>query len=192
MANNRRQVELVINQSQVVKKSTLKASISDKGSMHFRFSNKSVTDAEVTFLPPTQINDTTNRKRMPAFKGRSQYRLARMLLVASSIFVLLNIPSHYFKIQAFIKPLFSNSYKSSKRDLQWHQFFNLIYYLNFAINFFVYSVCGRPFRSGLKHLTLRLRYAMKHCGKSPTGYKSSKHYTKHDIQNVNLHKSNML
>jgi hypothetical protein len=85
-----------------------------------------------------------------------------MLWVASSVFVLLNIPSHYFKIQAFMQHLFGYSYKSSKRDLQWHQFFQLIYYINFAINFFVYSVCGRPFRSGLKHLVLRMRHNLKH------------------------------
>jgi hypothetical protein len=33
--------------------------------------------------------------------------------------------------------------------------------MNFSINFFVYSVCGRPFRNGLKHLVLRMRHNMK-------------------------------
>ncbi|KAK2162568.1 hypothetical protein LSH36_96g04019 [Paralvinella palmiformis] len=162
MASNRRQVALAFSHSNAHKMSTLKAEISDKGSMHFRFSNRSLTDAEVTFLPPIDVAETKRNKRTVAFRGRSQYRLARMLLVASSVFVLLNIPVHYFKIQAFMQHLFGYSYKSSKRDLQWHQFFQLIYYVNFAINFFVYSVCGRPFRSGLKHLVLRLRYNMKH------------------------------
>jgi len=159
MANNQRRVTIVVNK--VMKKSTLKTSISDKGSMHFRFSNKSVTDAEVTFLPPIHITEVTRKKTTVAFKGKSQYRLARMLLVVSSIFVLLNIPSHFFKIQAFMQHLFGDSYKSSKRDLQWHEFFQLVYYMNFSINFFVYSVCGRPFRNGLKHLVLRMRHNMK-------------------------------
>ena len=163
MAQHQKMITHVLSQNSLVKKSSLHASINDKGSMHFRFTNKSYMEAEMTFLPPPDVTVVTStRKGTVAFKGRSQYRLARMLLVVSSIFVLLNIPSHYFKIQAFMQHLFGYSYKSSRKELQWNEFFHLIYYMNFAINFFIYSLCGRPFRSGLRHLILRLRHSLKH------------------------------
>ncbi|ELU00822.1 hypothetical protein CAPTEDRAFT_64314, partial [Capitella teleta] len=79
-------------------------------------------------------------------RGRSQFRTARMLLILSSIFVLINLPSHAFRVHAFVSRFSTGNSKAPADKFKWHEFFQIIYFLNFAINFFIYSACGRPFR----------------------------------------------
>lgn len=94
----------------------------------------------------------------------SQYRTARMLIVVSTVFVVLNLPSHVFRIHAFIKSSLTDDLSSrGHTDVRWHELFQLVYHLNFAINFFIYSVCGRQFRTGLKILYSRLVHRLAKC-----------------------------
>ena len=97
-------------------------------------------------------------------RGHSQYRTARMLIVVSSVFVVLNLPSHVFRVHAFIQTSLTDQLASrGHTDVRWHELFQLVYHLNFAINFFIYSVCGRQFRTGLKILYSRLVHRLTKC-----------------------------
>lgn len=89
--------------------------------------------------------------------GNSQYRIARMLIIVSSVFVLLNLPSHVFRIHSFIQSSIDYNFNSSRGGVGWQGLFQLVYHLNFAINFFIYSVCGRHFRTGMHLLYARVR-----------------------------------
>ena len=93
-------------------------------------------------------------------KGHRQNRTARMLIIVSSVFVILKLPTHVFRTHAFIQTSIHDfpSTQSSMRklDRRWQELFQLVYYLNFAINFFIYSACGRQFRTGLKILYIRI------------------------------------
>ena len=94
-------------------------------------------------------------------KGHRQNRTARMLIIVSSVFVILKLPTHVFRIHGFIQTsihddLTSTQSSMRKLDIRWQKLFQLVYYLNFAINFFIYSACGRQFRTGLKILYIRI------------------------------------
>lgn len=90
-------------------------------------------------------------------KGHRQYRTARMLIIVSSVFVILKLPTHVFSIHSFIQTSLYDDYASRRNlDLRWQELFQLVYYFNFAINFFIYSACGRQFRTGLRILYIRV------------------------------------
>jgi len=92
---------------------------------------------------------------------RSKYhrRITKMLLIISTTFLLLNTPMHLLKVYYFF---FSNddtyddksSYESIIEMLTFY-----LFYTNFSINFFLYSLCGKNFRLCLMDL-------IKHFGKS--------------------------
>lgn len=92
---------------------------------------------------------------------RSKYhrRITKMLLIISTTFLLLNTPMHLLKVYYFF---FSNddnydeksSYESIIEMLTFY-----LFYTNFSINFFLYSLCGKNFRSCLMDL-------IKHFGRT--------------------------
>ncbi len=92
---------------------------------------------------------------------RSKYhrRITKMLLIISTTFLLLNTPMHLLKVYYFF---FSNddtydeksSYESIIEMLTFY-----LFYTNFSINFFLYSLCGKNFRLCLMDL-------IKHFGKT--------------------------
>ncbi|CAF2712101.1 unnamed protein product [Rotaria sp. Silwood2] len=92
---------------------------------------------------------------------RSKYhrRITKMLLIISTTFLLLNTPMHLLKVYYFF---FSNddtydeksSYESTIEMLTFY-----LFYTNFSINFFLYSLCGKNFRLCLMDL-------IKHFGQS--------------------------
>lgn len=96
-------------------------------------------------------------------RGQAQFRTARMLLVLSSLTVLINLPTHVFRVQAVIHDLVGGSVKGARGKFTWQELFQLIHFFNFAVNFFVYSCCGRQFRTGLVRLCTRLRLCMTRC-----------------------------
>ena len=85
---------------------------------------------------------------------RSKYhrRITKMLLIISTTFLLLNTPMHLLKVYYFF---FSNddhydeksSYESIIEMLTFY-----LFYTNFSINFFLYSLCGKNFRLCLMEL----------------------------------------
>ena len=90
-------------------------------------------------------------------RGHRQNRTARMLIIVSSVFVILKLPTHVFRIHTFIQTSVHDDYSSMRKlDIRWQELFQLAYYLNFAINFFIYSACGRQFRTGLWILYARM------------------------------------
>jgi hypothetical protein len=113
---------------------------------------------EVPMFVPTKQKSSKSKVR----GSSQQYRTARMLIVVSSVFVVLNLPGHVFKIHAFIQSSLHDEFSAFRRDLTWHEIFQLVYHLNFSVNFFIYSACGRQFRTGLRILYTRLRHKTKH------------------------------
>ena len=94
---------------------------------------------------------------------RAQYRTARMLIIVSSVFVILNVPSHVFRIHAFLYTSLGDRLVTSKKALRWQELFQLLYHLNFSINFILYSLYGRQFRTGLKLILSRTAHRIRKC-----------------------------
>jgi hypothetical protein len=89
---------------------------------------------------------------------RSKYhrRITKMLLIISTTFLLLNTPMHLLKIYYFF---FSNDETLDEKSpiesiIEMFTFY--LFYTNFSINFFLYSLCGKNFRASLMDLIKRI------------------------------------
>ncbi len=92
-------------------------------------------------------------------QSRRQMKSTKMLLIISSVFVLLNLPSHAFRIRLTVLQLLGH-YRTTLHDQAIQQLLEFIYYVNFAINFFLYSLCGENFRRCFMSLVkdIKLRF----------------------------------
>lgn len=116
---------------------------------------------QATLQRPDVLTTDTPAARLA--RGQAQFRTARMLLVLSSLTVLLNLPTHVFRVQAVIHDLIGASVKGARGKFTWQELFQLFHFFNFAVNFFVYSCCGRQFRTGLVRLCTRLQLRLRRC-----------------------------
>ncbi|XP_047346276.1 thyrotropin-releasing hormone receptor-like [Vespa velutina] len=94
---------------------------------------------------------------------RNQQSITKMLLLISTVFIILNSPSYVIRLCVFFFTL-------ARRDtpaLLWclQQFFMLLYYTNFSINFLLYAMCGITFRRCLEQLLRKVLKSMTryHC-----------------------------
>ena len=91
--------------------------------------------------------------------SRKQYQLhvTKMLLTVSSIFLLLNLPSHIIRLYDFFHRMTVGSSITNLTIVRLQKIFTYIYYVNFAINFLLYNLCGKNFRKALKTLIIKMK-----------------------------------
>jgi hypothetical protein len=87
-----------------------------------------------------------------------QIRTTRALLIVSSVFLVLNLPSHVFRIHAFFVYLHKTRFIYPKTALLWQHLCQFLYYSNFAVNVFLYSSCSRSFRRALRRMFSRFKH----------------------------------
>ncbi|KAG7197920.1 hypothetical protein KM043_016157 [Ampulex compressa] len=89
---------------------------------------------------------------------RSQQSITKMLLLISTVFILLNLPSYVIRLCVF----FFTLARKDTPALLWclQQFFMLLYYTNFSINFLLYAMCGITFRRCLEQLLRKVLKSM--------------------------------
>ncbi|KAL3851715.1 hypothetical protein ACJMK2_015442 [Sinanodonta woodiana] len=80
------------------------------------------------------------------------YSLIRMLIVTATVFLVLNLPSHAIRIQAVFRYHVYETLQFSDMEGLMQEIFQVLYYVNFSINFLLYSVCAKSFRSALRRL----------------------------------------
>ena len=92
-----------------------------------------------------------------------QLRTTRMLLVVSTVFVLLNLPTHAFRVYyMFIAFFIKGDVQFSAATFRWQEILHFFYDISFGINFFLYSLTRKAFRSALSRLLSRYRYNIAH------------------------------
>ncbi|XP_065353588.1 FMRFamide peptide receptor frpr-18 isoform X1 [Cloeon dipterum] len=81
--------------------------------------------------------------------ANTQTKITKMLLLVSTVFVVLNLPSYVCRLWVFIKP--------PAQEDEWYKHLivlqhisNLLFNTNFGINFILYCVSGQNFRRALK------------------------------------------
>ncbi|KAK1118883.1 hypothetical protein K0M31_014653 [Melipona bicolor] len=99
---------------------------------------------------------------------RNQQSITKMLLLISTVFILLNLPSYVIRLCVF----FFTLARKNTPDLLWclQQFFMLLYYTNFSINFLLYAMCGITFRRCLQQLLRKVLKSMTRYHCNPQGY----------------------
>ena len=68
---------------------------------------------------------------------------------------MLNLPTHAIRFYVFVMQFTSHTVVPSNRFISWQRIFQYVYYCNFSVNFFLYSMCGSNFRSALKHMVTK-------------------------------------
>ncbi|XP_049274116.1 pyrokinin-1 receptor [Rhipicephalus sanguineus] len=79
----------------------------------------------------------------------TQISITRMLLLVSTVFILLNLPSYVMRIYVFLLSLGHSELQDAEHNSQPYvlqRYFMLLYYTNFAINFVLYNASSRMFR----------------------------------------------
>ncbi|KAG0432447.1 hypothetical protein HPB47_020835 [Ixodes persulcatus] len=82
----------------------------------------------------------------------TQISVTRMLLLVSTVFVLLNLPSYVLRIYVFLLSFGdAESLEAASGSLAYvlQRYFMILYYTNFAINFVLYNASSRMFRVAL-------------------------------------------
>ncbi|XP_045179092.1 neurotensin receptor type 1-like [Mercenaria mercenaria] len=90
------------------------------------------------------------------FGHRSQIRVTKRLLLVSSMFLLLNLPSHIMRLHNLIVSATSNTITITPRFFFLQELTLMWYYTTFSCNFFLYVLKGYNFKETLFHV-LRCR-----------------------------------
>ena len=91
-----------------------------------------------------------------------QLRTTRTLLIVSSVFLILNLPCHTFRAYHVVVGMIN-----PERDVSgpftylWQQLLQLVYYVNFAVNFVLYVACSRSFRGAFHRLRRRVTTSIR-------------------------------
>jgi len=75
-----------------------------------------------------------------------------MLLLVSTVFLLLNIPSHAVRVYVFLKSTVDRSYVPGRLLVLVQKVIQHLFYVNFATNFLLYSASGKSFRRATHRL----------------------------------------
>ena len=121
--------------------------------------------------------NTGNSKQMQDSRKQYQLHVTKRLLVVSSIFLLLNLPSHIIRLYDFCQRLINRSHTTSLTIIQLQKIFTYIYYINFAINFLLYNLCGKNFGKALKNLVGKMKSNVMKLW-------SQKHFRRHSLKSV--------
>ncbi len=113
----------------------------------------------------------------------SHMRASRMLLIVSTVFLFCNMPRHALRTYHYIMTLINGDYQPPPTFLLCQELFQILYYVNFAVNFFLYSLSGRSFRVGLRRLKVKIRRKLENasccqhrrCQKAPSPKDSPKY-----------------
>ena len=101
------------------------------------------------------------RVKHRALRSKQQMRVTRTLLLVSSTFLVLNLPSHVFKLSSLISNLLNPaaSYQMSMAQYLIQEISQIFYYASFSMNFFLYALYGKHFQRSLSFMyeSMRLR-----------------------------------
>ncbi|KAK0162576.1 hypothetical protein PV327_006343 [Microctonus hyperodae] len=96
---------------------------------------------------------------------RNQHSITKMLLLISTTFIILNLPSYVIRLWVFILTVTRDTLKKEKLTAVWcfQQLFMLLYYTNFSINFLLYAMSGMTFRRCLHQLLQKYFMTVTRC-----------------------------
>ena len=81
---------------------------------------------------------------------RAQIKITKMLFLISAVFVMLNLPSYAMRVKVILMTFFNKDYEGTPLEFLLQQVFQFLYYINFTINFSVYSSCSDKFREAFR------------------------------------------
>ncbi|XP_076324159.1 G-protein coupled receptor [Tachypleus tridentatus] len=110
-------------------------------------------------LQKTSVSQISESSRHSPFADINQVKVTRIILLISSVFVILNIPSYTNRV--YVSVMLLRESDSSQNIFVFHQWSMLLFYTNFAINFLLYNFSSRLFRRIIKDDFVNLFRKMK-------------------------------
>ena len=91
--------------------------------------------------------------------SKAQLQITKMLLIISSLFLLVNLPSYVLRLRLFILSVLQHQLDVKAQNFQilLQQIFQLVYYTNFGMNFVLYSICSSKFRQAFARFWKQMR-----------------------------------
>ena len=96
--------------------------------------------------------------RVPSPVNSAQLNATKLMVVISSVFVIISIPSYAIKMRLIVISFLDRHYLAKPEEFLWQAVFEFIYYINFSINFFLYSICLKKFRMALRMLIENMKH----------------------------------
>lgn len=95
--------------------------------------------------------------KLGTFRSKQQMRVTRTLLLVSTTFLVLNLPSHVSKLSRLIS-VSTLSINMTQYLIQ--EISQMLYYFSFSMNFFLYALYGKHFQKSLRFMyeSLKLRF----------------------------------
>ena len=92
----------------------------------------------------------------------AQIKVTKMLLVVSTVFLIVNLPSYVVRIQVFLTSFIDVDYSAPMRQYLLLHISQMIYYCGFSINFFLYSYCSDRFRKAMMRFFSQVKNKITH------------------------------
>ena len=91
---------------------------------------------------------------------RAQIKVTKMLMVVSSVFIVTNLPSYVIRLRGFVLAFAEGHAHTSGLIHLIQKLMQFLYYSNFAVNFLLYSVASKKFRTAFFRLIRQLRHRL--------------------------------
>ena len=104
--------------------------------------------------------------RSSNMSNMAQNKVTKLLVIVSSMFLILNLPSCVMRFRLFVITFTDPLHNRSRLERDIQKLCQFLFYLNFSINFFLYSFCGSKFREALFRLMWKIKYKLAgifHC-----------------------------
>ncbi|XP_002047272.3 trissin receptor [Drosophila virilis] len=102
-----------------------------------------------------EITQKTGRRKV---QNSSQLKVTKMLLIVSTVFVCLNLPSCLLRIETYWE---TQTSKTQNTTIVLQYIFNAFFITNFGINFVLYCVSGQNFRKAVLSIFRRVSSAQR-------------------------------
>ncbi|XP_032575620.1 galanin-like G-protein coupled receptor npr-9 [Drosophila sechellia] len=129
--------------------------------------NRQPDDQEQQQQSQHQINncqhhcEITQKPARRKVQNSSQLKVTKMLLIVSTVFVFLNLPSCLLRIEAYWE---TESARNENSTIALQYIFHAFFITNFGINFVLYCVSGQNFRKAVLSIFRRVSSAQREAG----------------------------
>ncbi|XP_017080377.1 uncharacterized protein LOC108114116 [Drosophila eugracilis] len=105
--------------------------------------------------------EITQKPARRKVQNSSQIKVTKMLLIVSTVFVCLNLPSCLLRIEAYWE---TESARNENSTIALQYIFHAFFITNFGINFVLYCVSGQNFRKAVLSIFRRVSSAQREAG----------------------------
>lgn len=133
------------------------------GAAHHSRSDDSSNSCNSSKNNKERLTTISKRLQESSTRRRRVYRMktTRSLVLVSSSFLLLNMPSHAFRLYLFFSRIYERAAHFSGNIVILHEVAMFIYYINFACNVFLYVLFSQSFRYGFLSVLKAARHRIR-------------------------------